>query len=774
MSRARILFGLLLVVRLIAPTPATAHQETFDFSEIDRAAVAAIEAGKIPGAVIIVGQGSRVLYRKAFGYKSLVPAKARMTVDTIFDVASLTKVVATTPAIMMLNERGKISLDAPLARYLDEFQDRPTGRLTIRQLLLHASGLPDVPPPKLVAPGFPHAASRLARLELIAPPGQMFRYSDVGFILLAEVVRRVGDQRLDRFIGERLFQPLGMRDSTFNPCCRMLSRIAPTEVVDGKVLRGEAHDGNARLLGGVAGHAGLFSTAGDLTRFVQMLFADGRGNGRQVLKASTVKALFTPVQIGEVIRGLGWDMSSPFSRTLGSFFPMGSAGHTGFTGPALWIDPVKKNYLLILTNRVHPYGNGDVAELRMRVAAAVARNFYAPPEPTTIAADQRREAPVDEMEKGNVLSGLDVLESQQFALLSGRRVGLVTHQNGVDRNGQRGIDVLSEAPNVRLKAIFTPEHGLTGLANEGVPSSRDAVTGLPIWSLYGQDRRPTSAMLEGIDTLVVDLQDVGVRFYTYLTTLTYVLEEAAARKLTVIVLDRPNPINGVVVEGPLLDPDLKSFTGPYRIPVRTGLTIGEYARLVVKERELPVRLTVVAMNGWTRRHWYDDTGLPWVNPSPNIRSVTGALLYSGIGLLEATNVSVGRGTDWPFEVVGAPWIDSTWLADIMNAQALPGVRFFPVSFTPSADRYAKTTVNGIRIEVTDREQVRAVNIGLALASVLRRKYPEFRPEPIQNLLVNRHTFWGLLRGLALPKLLAVAETERARFLERRASILLYP
>jgi uncharacterized protein YbbC (DUF1343 family)/CubicO group peptidase (beta-lactamase class C family) len=724
--------------------------------------------------VIVVGQGPRELYRKAFGYKSLVPAKVRMTVDTIFDIASLTKVIVTTPAIMMLNERGTISLDAPLSRYLEEFQDRPTGQATIRQLLLHTSGLPDLPPPKLVAPGFPHAAAGMARLELMAPPGRMFRYSDVGFMLLAEVARRVSDQRVDRFIDKQFFRPLGMRDSTFNPCCRMMPRIAPTEVVDGRLLRGEVHDGNARLLGGVAGHAGLFSTASDLSRFVQMLLNGGRGNDHQVLKASTVNALFTPVQIGEVARGLGWDMSSPFSRTLGSFFPAGSVGHTGFTGPALWIDPGKKVYLLILTNRVHPNGKGEVAELRMRVAAAVAKNFYAPPEPASGVTAQREEAPVNDSEKGGVLSGLDVLENQQFTLLAGRRVGLVTNQNGVNRQGQRAIDLFSKASNVRLKAIFTPEHGLSGLANDTVPSGREAVTGLPVWSLYGQDRRPTSAMLEGIDTLVVDLQDVGVRFYTYLTTLTYILEEAAARKLTVIVLDRPNPINGLVVEGPLLDPDLRSFTAPYRIPVRTGLTIGEYARLVVKERELPVRLTVVAMNGWTRRHWYDDTGLPWVNPSPNIRSVTGALLYAGIGVLEATNLSVGRGTDWPFEVVGAPWIDSTWLADAMNAQGLPGVRFSPISFTPSADRYAGSAVNGVRIEVTDREQVRAVSIGLTLANLLRRKYPEFRPEPIQNLLMNRYTFWGLVRGLPLPKLLAVAEAERSRFLERRAAILLYP
>jgi uncharacterized protein YbbC (DUF1343 family) len=279
-------------------------------------------------------------------------------------------------------------------------------------------------------------------------------------------------------------------------------------------------------------------------------------------------------------------------------------------------------------------------------------------------------------------------------------------------------------------------------------------------------------MLDGIDTLVVDIQDVGARFYTYLTTLTYVLEEAAVRGLQVVVLDRPNPITGAV-EGPLLDPDLRSFTAPHPIPVRTGLTMGEFAQLVTRERRLPVRLTVVPMSGWTRRHWYDETGLPWVNPSPNIRSVTGALLYSGIGLLEATNLSVGRGTDWPFEVVGAPWIDPTWLADEMNARKLPGVRFFPVTFTPSGDRYAGAAIHGVRIVVADRERARPVSLGLVLAAVLRDRYREWRPEAIQNLLVNRRTFWGFLRKLPIRELLALAEADRPAFLERRAPILLY-
>jgi uncharacterized protein YbbC (DUF1343 family) len=374
-----------------------------------------------------------------------------------------------------------------------------------------------------------------------------------------------------------------------------------------------------------------------------------------------------------------------------------------------------------------------------------------------------------------VLSGLDVLAAEKFAPLAGRAVGLVTNQTGVDSRGRRAIDLLASAPRVRLRAIFSPEHGLTGAANSNVPHGRDAATRIPVWSLYGDHRRPTAQMLNRVDTLVVDLQDVGVRYYTYLTTLLYVLEEGGRRGLPVVVLDRPNPITGRIVEGPLMDADLRSFTGPHPIPVRTGLTIGEFARLVVAERKIPVALTVVPMAGWHRALWYDETRLPWVNPSPNIRSVTQALLYAGVGLLEGTNLSVGRGTNAPFEMVGAPWIDSAPLALAMNRKGLPGVTFQSVAFTPSADPYAGTQINGLRLQVTDRDAIRPVTVALALAEEIRARYgQQFNAEAIQNLLVNRSTMWAFLRGEPLPRLVTWAEGDRADFLQRRASYLIYP
>jgi uncharacterized protein YbbC (DUF1343 family) len=282
-------------------------------------------------------------------------------------------------------------------------------------------------------------------------------------------------------------------------------------------------------------------------------------------------------------------------------------------------------------------------------------------------------------------------------------------------------------------------------------------------------------MMAGIDTFVFDIQDVGARYYTYLTTLVYVHQEGARRNLPVFVLDRPNPITGRMVEGPVMDTDLRSFTSPHTIPVRTGMTIGEFARMVVAERRINVALTVIPLEGWDRRRWFDETGLPWVNPSPNIRSPLQALLYSGVGLLEATNLSVGRGTDMPLEVIGAPWIDNpSALAEGLNALGLGGVRFEPIHFTPTASLFANQPLGGVRMLVTDRELLQTTAMGLAIARELMERYPtSFRPAAIQDLLVNRSTIWSLLRRDPLTRIWSWADADRASFLQRRASYLIY-
>jgi uncharacterized protein YbbC (DUF1343 family) len=547
------------------------------------------------------------------------------------------------------------------------------------------------------------------------------------------------------------------------------------------MLRGVVHDPRARELHGVAGHAGLFSTADDLGRFCRMLLDGGTFGGRRYLSSASINAMFAPNEAGEATRGLGWDMASGYSRTLGSFFPLGSVGHTGFTGTSIWMDPATRTYAIILTNRVHPSGKGSVIELRRRVSAVVGAKLFSPNAMPASEADEAPAAPAkSERAPGvRIRTGLDVLEAERWAPLKGKVIGLITNQTGVDGEGRRNVDLLSKAPGLRLQAIFSPEHGLDGTLDERVPHGTYTGAGqgspLTVWSLYGSDRRPTATMLHGLDTLVFDIQDVGVRFYTYLTTLVYVLEEAARHRINVVVLDRPDPLTGLVVEGPVMDPDLRSFTAPHSIPVRTGMTLGEFARMVAAERKIPVKLTVVPLEGWERRMWFDETGLPWVNPSPNIRSLTQALLYSGVGLLEATNLSVGRGTETPFEVVGAPWItDPGGLAEALNSLDMPGITFQPVNFQPASSVYAGQKVGGVRMVVTDRDALRPVTVGLTIGHTLMERYPAyFRAAAIQNLLVNRSTMWALLRGDSVARLKQWAEADRASFLQRRASYLIY-
>ena len=758
--------------------PAAAAAQSLDWSELDRAARESVAGGDTPGVVILVGQGNRVLYRKALGSRAVTPAVEPMTTDTIFDIASLTKVVATTPAILALVDDRKVDLDAPLGRYLKEFQAPQLGWLTVRRVLTHTAGFADLPSPEAVAKGLTDGMRLLASGVSEPSPTAPFRYSDTGFIVLAELVRRVAGEPLDAFTRKRFYHPLGMRETSFNPPAAWRARIAPTEVFQGQMLRGVVHDPRARQLHGVAGHAGLFSTADDLGRFCRMLLGDGAEGGRRYLTSASVHAMFAPNGAGESTRGLGWDIASNYSRQLGSFFPIGSVGHTGFTGTSIWMDPPTRTYVIILTNRVHPAGKGSVVELRRRVSAMVGAKLFASNEIPAAGDGEARPAigaTNDGLPRVKIRTGLDVLEIEDWAQLKGRVIGLVTNQTGVDAEGRRNVDLLARAEGVRLQSVFSPEHGLDGVLDARVPHGTHPATGLTVWSLYGNDRRPTAAMLRGLDTLVFDIQDVGVRFYTYLTTLVYILEEAANHRISVVVLDRPNPLTGVVVEGPVMDADLRSFTAPHPIPVRSGMTLGEFAKMVAGERKIPVKLTVVPLEHWERSMWFDQTGLPWVNPSPNIRSLTEALLYAGVGLLEATNLSVGRGTATPFEVVGAPWItDPSGLADALNAAAMPGVTFQPVNFQPDASVYAGQMVGGVRLAVTDREALRPVTVGLTIGRTLLERYPrQFRAASIQNLLVNRSTIWALLRGDSLARLKQWAEADRASFLQRRASYLIY-
>ncbi len=391
-----------------------------------------------------------------------------------------------------------------------------------------------------------------------------------------------------------------------------------------------------------------------------------------------------------------------------------------------------------------------------------------------MSSSATRTATATTVADAQVLTGIDVLERDNFASLAGMRVGLVTNQTGRDRNGRATIDVLFKAPSVKLTALFSPEHGIRGLADEKVSDAKDEQTGLPIYSLYGESRRPKPEQLKDLDALVYDIQDVGARFYTYISTLGYVLEEGAKAKLPVFILDRPNPINGIDVEGPLADSDKLSFTAYHTIPVRHGMTVGELARLYNDQRKIGADVRVIKMQNWRRAMWFDATNLTWINPSPNMRSLTEATLYPGVCLLETTNVSVGRGTNTPFELVGAPWLDGQKLASYLNARQIAGVRFVPVRFTPTAATHKDQECGGVNIVVTDRTRLQAVALGIELAAALRQLYPsDWKVDGFGRLLANSDAFERLKRGDSADSIIRSWSNSLEQFRTARANALLY-
>jgi len=371
-------------------------------------------------------------------------------------------------------------------------------------------------------------------------------------------------------------------------------------------------------------------------------------------------------------------------------------------------------------------------------------------------------------------TGLDVLEAEKFAALRGKRVGLITNHTGVDAQGRSAIELLARAPGVHLVALFSPEHGIAGRADEKVAGSKDPASGLPIYSLYGDTRRPTEEMLQGIDVLVFDIQDAGVRFYTYTTTMAYCMEEAAKRGIAFYVLDRPNPLGGEIVEGPVLDKDKTSFTGYFPLPVRYGLTIGELAQLFNAENKIGCELHVIAMRNWRRGAYYDNTGVRWIPPSPNLRTLKGAVLYPGLEILQNANLSVGRGTETPFEKFGAPWLDGERVAAELNARRLPGLRFKAEPFLPGAGPFGGQRCGGVAVRVTDRGVVRPLRMGVEIALVLKKLYPQqFDPGKMLLLLGNGTTVQMLEQGAAPEEVVGSWAADLAAYETLRRKYFLY-
>jgi uncharacterized protein YbbC (DUF1343 family)/CubicO group peptidase (beta-lactamase class C family) len=735
-------------------------------SAIDSLVTDVIARGGVVGAVVVAGTTSGVVYERAFGARATVPAYEPMTEDTIFDLASLTKPLATTTSIALLAEDGRLRFDEPLATYFPGCAFAKDERVTVRALLTHTSGLPpDIPRSRYEA-GTDAAIAAICGAT-VRPPGEAFVYSDAGFVLLGELVRRVSGTGLDAFSRARIFEPLGMGDTEFLPAPSKLPRIGPTEPRDGRMIRGVVHDPVAFRLGGVAGHAGLFGTARDVARYAQMVLGQGEipttAGVRRLMERVTVRQLFAPHDVPGGIRALGWDVQSSFSQNRPAGFSRRSVGHTGFTGTSLFIDRQGGRFVVLLTHRVHPDGRGNTQGLAARVGQVVADAL--PVEPTSVPDVAVGQSETRTSPPSGSTAGIDAL-LERAELFPGRRLALLTNDASRTATGARVIDALASRLGPRLVALLSAEHGLAAKAEGAIADARDAATGLPVFSLYGDRQALPAEILGKVDTVLVDLQDVGVRYYTYAGTMKRVMADAATNAIGVVVLDRPNPLGGVRVLGPTR----RSTKGTMPMPILHGMTMGELAEMFLAEDHLPLDLTVIPLRGWSRSSAFDGV---WHGPSPNLPTLRAVAFYPRTSLVEATNVSVGRGTSMPFEVVGAPYIDKAQFSRDLQARLPQGVLAEPVEFVPDVVPFRGKVCKGVRLRVQD-ESVDPLAIGVALAQSLLGSYPQdYKPDGLVRLLEDSRLVDGLRAGQGITVLQGSWAKDLAQFRAKREKYLLY-
>jgi uncharacterized protein YbbC (DUF1343 family) len=553
---------------------------------------------------------------------------------------------------------------------------------------------------------------------------------------------------------------------------------AATEVVNGAPLQGIVHDENARYLGGVAGHAGLFARAGDLARLCAMMLRFGQGESGRVLSEATVRAMTSPQSRhpGQQ-RGLGWDIASDYSpQVRGDLFPgrrfasLGGFGHSGFTGTSMWIDPPSGAWVVLLTNVVHPSRNrSGLAGLKRRVANVVAAALM---EEKTWGRRVVRHS--------EVLTGREMQKRDGWSALRGKRVGLLVNHTAMDRQGVHIVDELGGADGVEVVRLFAPEHGSRGVVDQKFNDGVDERSGLPIVSLYGGRQAPEAEHLADLDALVFDIQDAGVRFYTYTATMVLAMRAAREAGVEMIVLDRPNLLRTDRVEGPVLDKPCDAAHRPanlaeyHQLPVVHGMTAGELAGYANAEYEIGADLRVVRCEGYGRDLWYDQTGLPWVDPSPSLRTLKAAVLYPAVGMMERCRLSVGRGTDTPFEVFGAPWMDGVALARRLNEFEPAGVSFVPVGFTPRGWVYEGERCGGCYVCLLDREAFEPVRTGMIIAQAIHTLWPqEFGIEAMGGLLGDRAAVKRLAQLEPVDDIVAGWQDEMDAYLDRRGRHLLY-
>jgi uncharacterized protein YbbC (DUF1343 family) len=733
--------ALLLLLGWLLAADARADSKTARFEAIESLVERAIARGELPGCVVEIGTHVGPLYTRAFGERT---AGEAMTLDTLFDLASLTKPF-TAAAVAKLVEQHKLALDDRVGRHLASFARQDKREITVRHLLLHTSGLPKVSPLADFEAGREHTIARIAQLRLVSRPGVKFEYSDLGYIVLGELIRRVSGEPLERFLDRELLAPLGL-DAGYGPV--KVARAAPTEVRDGRTIRGVVDDPRAYRLGGSAGHAGLFATAEAVGRFARMLLGGGELDGKRVL-ARGLRAVVEPVPAGAHRRTAGFDVESPYAlgRPLG--FSPRAFGHGGYTGTSLWVDPAADLYVVLLSNRVHSGARATIHPLASSIG--------------DVALGARTPS-------GFAL-GIDVLARERFARLRGRKVALLTHLAARDSAGATTLARIEGAPSATLLSLLTPEHGLSG-SEEGHVADRKKGA-LPVYSLFGATRRPTVDMLRGVDTLVIDLVDVGARFYTYMATTLAALEVAGELGIHVLLLDRPNPLDGAHVEGPVSEPAFASFVNYHPLPLRHGLSAGELARLLVAERKLSVKLEVVRLEGWDRRAWSGADTRPWVPPSPNLGTKEQALLYPAVALVEGTNVSVGRGTERAFRVVGAPFIRGEQLAAALQREQLAGLSIRATRFVPKVGPHRGREIAGVELTISNADAFSAAHTGLAIVRALLVLCPEWQSQRMERMVAHAATIAALRAGVPLASIVQSWREELAAFAEKRTRALLY-
>jgi len=665
----------------------------------------ALEESHAPGGVLYIGSKDSTHLHIASGQRQTFPKSKPAKKDTLYDMASITKVVGTVTAIMQLKEQGKLSLEQSVTDFvpLMELKD-----MTLKHLLTHTSGLVAVERYFTSMTSLDRMLQRYAKEGIERLPDIEHLYSDVGFMLLGRVVEEASRESLDVYTKKNIFDPLEMNRTSYNPPEEWLKNCAPTENDPWrqKLVHGEVHDENTWAVGGVSGHAGIFSTASDMAKFCRGLM-DGT-----ILSVDSVREM-TSMNIKPLYpwQGLGWQID-PWSTKKTGFLPSRTAfGHTGWTGTSIWIDPDRDLFTILLSNTCHPNREDrDNETLRRTIHTAVGNSFYA---------------------KTNLHTGLDRLARENFKIVEDRTFALLTNHAAVDQHGRHVLDVLGFAPKLQIKRLYSPEHGIRGQAEAGEKIAGQE-SSVPVTSLYGKRKAPSSEELAEIDVFLIDLQDIGARYYTYMATMKACLEACAQASVPVVVLDRPNPVNGITIEGPIAQ-NTTSLVSCTAIPIRHGMTMGELA-VWFQENDLKglgLKLDINYLDNWQPRRMFDECTYPWVAPSPNMPDAETALVYVGTCLIEGTNLNEGRGTETPFKIVGAPWLNAQKLLKLISSDDHAGCRLEAAKYTPVSipgkstnPKFKDEECEGIRIHVENPTKVHGFQVALAIITGIRELHPD--------------------------------------------------